>query len=371
MKLSLNGIASSSEWEKAGYHLPAYDIAQITENTNASPEWVHFGAGNIFRAYHARLAQEMIEKGLINSGIVVAEGFDYEIIDKAYKPFDNLSILAILKSDGSVEKQVIGSVTASANPVFSATSACSSSPEARCVSRHEELPQRRLEGGGLIVTDPQPPLEKTRAQLAFQRHDAERPAEKFVPALAQEFCRRIVKLLRDLIFDEFHDPPHISVGDVRPLHALQLGTERLHQQHIPLAEEFFRACGVEDNLTVVGRTYLKTDAGREIDLDGAGDDRIRRPLSGNDEVDPCGATLLGDGNDGFFRKTPGLAHHQVPQLIDDDDKVGKLRPVHRVAVEFPDSFGSVLRKKSVPTLDITDDPLKRLHGVPAIVDDRG
>ncbi len=113
MKLCLDGIAEKNAWESKGYHLPSYDIKSVKEKTDKSPAWVHFGAGNIFRAYHARLAQEMIENGLMDTGIVVAEGFDYEIIDKAYKPFDNLSILAILKSDGSVEKQVIGSVTAS------------------------------------------------------------------------------------------------------------------------------------------------------------------------------------------------------------------------------------------------------------------
>ena len=113
MKLCLNGITDKNAWESKGYHLPSFDVNAVKENTDNAPVWVHFGAGNIFRAYHARLAQELIEKGIMNSGIVVAEGFDYEIIDKAYKPFDNLSILAILKSDGSVEKQVIGSVTAS------------------------------------------------------------------------------------------------------------------------------------------------------------------------------------------------------------------------------------------------------------------
>ncbi|MCR5618696.1 MAG: mannitol dehydrogenase family protein [Lachnospiraceae bacterium] len=113
MKLCLDGIAEKNAWESKGYHLPSYDVKSVKEKTDKSPAWVHFGAGNIFRAYHARLAQEMIENGLMDTGIVVAEGFDYEIIDKAYKPFDNLSILAILKSDGSVEKQVIGSVTAS------------------------------------------------------------------------------------------------------------------------------------------------------------------------------------------------------------------------------------------------------------------
>ena len=113
MKLSLEGIKNAADWEKAGYHLPKYDIAAVTAATDNAPEWVHFGAGNIFRAYHARLAQELLEKGIMKTGIVVAEGFDYEIIDKAYKPYDNLSILAILKADGKVEKNVIASVTAS------------------------------------------------------------------------------------------------------------------------------------------------------------------------------------------------------------------------------------------------------------------
>ena len=52
--------------------------------------------------------------------MIVAEGFDYEIIDKAYRPFDNMSLLVLLKSDGSIEKKVVASVTESlkADPQF-------------------------------------------------------------------------------------------------------------------------------------------------------------------------------------------------------------------------------------------------------------
>ena len=110
MKLTVEGIKDTNAWESKGYHLPAYDREQVIKNTQEAPEWVHFGAGNIFRAFHAVLAQNLIEKGLMNTGIVVAEGFDYEIVEKAYKTYEDLSILAILKSDGSVEKQVIGSI---------------------------------------------------------------------------------------------------------------------------------------------------------------------------------------------------------------------------------------------------------------------
>ena len=51
MKLSLDGIKNTAEWEKAGYHLPAYDIAGVTAATDNAPEWVHFGGGNIFRIF--------------------------------------------------------------------------------------------------------------------------------------------------------------------------------------------------------------------------------------------------------------------------------------------------------------------------------
>jgi fructuronate reductase len=78
--------------------------------TEKAPAWVHFGAGNIFRAFPAALQQSLLDEGLATSGIVVAEGYDGEIIDKAFTPYDNLSLAVTLKADGSIEKRVIGSV---------------------------------------------------------------------------------------------------------------------------------------------------------------------------------------------------------------------------------------------------------------------
>ena len=45
MKLSLEGIRSAG----SGYVLPAFDIQAMREKTRVSPEWLHFGAGNLFR----------------------------------------------------------------------------------------------------------------------------------------------------------------------------------------------------------------------------------------------------------------------------------------------------------------------------------
>ena len=113
LKLSTEGLQNKAKWEEKGYHLPAYDREAMSAATKAAPTWVHFGAGNIFRAFQANLAQRMVEGGYDTKGLIVAEGFDYEIVEKQYRPHDNLSVLVTLKADGSIEKSVIGSIAES------------------------------------------------------------------------------------------------------------------------------------------------------------------------------------------------------------------------------------------------------------------
>ena len=87
MKLKLDALGCGC-WEKNGYSLPKFDIGAMRAKTETSPEWLHFGAGNIFRAFPAALCQQLLENGQAETGIVVCEGFDGEIIDKAYQPFE-------------------------------------------------------------------------------------------------------------------------------------------------------------------------------------------------------------------------------------------------------------------------------------------
>lgn len=51
MKLNNQGLQDRKAWEEAGYALPQYDRAAVKEKTLAAPRWIHFGAGNIFRAF--------------------------------------------------------------------------------------------------------------------------------------------------------------------------------------------------------------------------------------------------------------------------------------------------------------------------------
>ncbi len=113
MKLSNEGLKDREAWEAKGYSLPKYNREEIIANTKKNPTWIHFGAGNIFRAFQANVIEELLNSGEIDKGIIVAEGYDYEIIEKYNRPCDDLSILVTLKADGTVEKKVIGSIAES------------------------------------------------------------------------------------------------------------------------------------------------------------------------------------------------------------------------------------------------------------------
>ena len=113
MYLNDNGLKDRNTYLEKGYELPSYDRDAIRANTINKPEWIHFGAGNIFRAFQGNLMDRLLSEGSVDTGLIVCEGYDYEIIEKMYKPHDDLSILVTLKSDGTTEKKVIGSIVES------------------------------------------------------------------------------------------------------------------------------------------------------------------------------------------------------------------------------------------------------------------
>lgn len=113
MQLSKVGLSNKDIWEEKKFILPKFDLDKIKNNTKENPIWIHFGAGNIFRAFHGNLFQGLLDKNKIDKGLIVVEGYDYEIIDKINKPYDDLSILVTLKSNGEIEKKVIGSIVES------------------------------------------------------------------------------------------------------------------------------------------------------------------------------------------------------------------------------------------------------------------
>ena len=110
MKFNKEALKERSEFEKKSIILPRFDPDIVFENTEKAPTWIHFGAGNIFRGFIARVAQVLLNEGLSDTGVIAADTFDYEIINRIYKPYDNLTLMADLKPTGDVSYEVIGSI---------------------------------------------------------------------------------------------------------------------------------------------------------------------------------------------------------------------------------------------------------------------
>lgn len=102
--------AERSAWEAAGVELPEFDYERVASNTKAKPEWVHFGAGNIFRALVANAHQKLLDRGTADTGIIAATIFDYELIDRVYKPHDNLTLLVQMNAKGEFQKKIVSSI---------------------------------------------------------------------------------------------------------------------------------------------------------------------------------------------------------------------------------------------------------------------
>ncbi|AEF18053.1 Mannitol 2-dehydrogenase [Thermoanaerobacterium xylanolyticum LX-11] len=110
MKLRRTELKDIKKWEDAGIKLPEFDVEKVIDVTSKRPTWIHFGAGNIFRGFIAMLMQTLLNKGLIDTGIIAVESYDFEVSEKIYKPYDNLGLRVIMNADGTLEKEVVGSI---------------------------------------------------------------------------------------------------------------------------------------------------------------------------------------------------------------------------------------------------------------------
>ncbi|MDR1535731.1 MAG: mannitol dehydrogenase family protein [Planctomycetota bacterium] len=110
MRLNSRETENLDAWRRAGFVVPGFDREKAAANAKTRPAWVHFGAGNIFRAFPASRWQQLLDAGYEDTGIIVAEGFDYEIIDAVFKPCDNLSVSVTLKAGGDIKKTLVASI---------------------------------------------------------------------------------------------------------------------------------------------------------------------------------------------------------------------------------------------------------------------
>ena len=105
MVLNNESIKNREAWEALGYRLPQFDRDAMVAKTVKNPTWLHFGAGNIFKAFQADACQRLLDAGLHDTGIIAAERRE-----KKPEVNDNLTIKVTLKADGNVEKAVVASI---------------------------------------------------------------------------------------------------------------------------------------------------------------------------------------------------------------------------------------------------------------------
>lgn len=107
MQLKLANLNELTELVDRG---PKYDVLSLRKQTLSEPKWLAFGAGNIFRAYIARIAQDLVNVGEFDRGINVVQGRDYDMLDTVYAPNDNLSISVTLANDGKFSSELIANI---------------------------------------------------------------------------------------------------------------------------------------------------------------------------------------------------------------------------------------------------------------------
>ena len=105
MKLNNETLKNRAYWEEKGYRLPAYDRESMIARTKEAPTWLHFGAGNIFKALHGMAAERLLNEGVLDKGIIAVERRD-----NGAEKYDDLAVVVTLKADGSVEKHILGAL---------------------------------------------------------------------------------------------------------------------------------------------------------------------------------------------------------------------------------------------------------------------
>lgn len=110
VKITDDYLQNKTAFESSNIKVPTFDQATVTKQTLASPRWVHFGGGNLFRAFHAAIADHLIESGDSQTGVIVAETYDDAVVSDIYGKYNNRVVRVITKADGSQDRELFASV---------------------------------------------------------------------------------------------------------------------------------------------------------------------------------------------------------------------------------------------------------------------
>lgn len=99
----------TDELAEAGIALPKHDVDAARAAGAAQPVWIHFGGGNLYRAFHAEAAQDLLDQGLLDRGVVVAETFSPFTVDNVFAPYNCDSLEVVMKADGTLGERILSS----------------------------------------------------------------------------------------------------------------------------------------------------------------------------------------------------------------------------------------------------------------------
>ena len=126
-----------------------------------------------------------------------------------------------------------------------------------------------------------------------------------------------------MILNITRDGFHFTVGNKAALNAKRLTDANGRKEHIALPHQFFRALGIQNDTGLHSGSYRERDPGGNICFHQTGDHIRRGPLGCNNQMHSGGTAHLGNTADRVFHFLR-CNQHQVGQLIDDDNYLGKL-----------------------------------------------
>ena len=110
--------AHPEAFEAKGIELPKFNVDVAKARGAEQPVWIHMGGGNLYRTFHAAVAQTLLNAGELDRGIVVADLRNPFVVDNVYRPFNNDVLMCVMNEDGTLDKRVLASTAAAlfANP---------------------------------------------------------------------------------------------------------------------------------------------------------------------------------------------------------------------------------------------------------------
>ena len=251
------------------------------------------------------------------------------------------------------------------------------------------------QAGGAGIAHLEPPLQQRSGGKARFHHHGNGLLQQLVAAVAVAFGGRrgggAASLALDLggglldlahdgiivfalfpLLDEGDDTLHLAVGHKAALHAGGLAAADRIVQHIAAAQQLFGAAHIQNGAGVDLRGNGKGNTAGNVGLDEPGDDIHRGTLGGDHQVHTGGTGHLRQAAD-VILDVLGGGHHQVRQLIDDNDDLRhgpKLLPRGGQTVIALQVAGAGGGKHLVAVEHLPDRPAQRAGGLFGVGDDR-